>query len=194
MAEHYKGITLWFTGLSQSGKTTTAQLVGQKLRERGVDRLENLDGDLMRMGLSKGLGFSKEDRDENIRRFYLVAQLLTRNDVVTIVAAISPYREARDTARAVIGEFAEIYVKAPLDVCAGRDTKGLYAKAMSGELKEFTGVSDPYEEPLNPELVLDTEHATPEENAELVLAWMEANGYLAPIGEHAVNSVETVTA
>ncbi|MCW2971809.1 MAG: cysC [Thermoleophilia bacterium] len=189
MADHYKGITLWFTGLSQSGKTTTAQLVGQKLRERGVDRLENLDGDLMRMGLSKGLGFSKEDRDENIRRFYLVSQLLTRNDVVTIVAAISPYREARDTARAVIGDFAEIYVKAPLQVCADRDTKGLYAKAMSGELKEFTGVSDPYEEPLNPELVLDTENATPEDNANRVLAWMEEHGYLQPVASAVADSV-----
>ena len=189
MADQYKGITLWFTGLSQSGKTTTAQLVGQKLRERGVDRLENLDGDLMRMGLSKGLGFSKEDRDENIRRFYLVAQLLTRNDVVTIVAAISPYREARDTARAVIGDFAEIYVKAPLQVCADRDTKGLYAKAMSGELKEFTGVSDPYEEPLNPELVLDTENSTPEINAERVLAWMEEHGYLAPVASGVAGTV-----
>ncbi|MBC7462314.1 MAG: adenylyl-sulfate kinase [Thermoleophilia bacterium] len=189
MADHYKGVTLWFTGLSQSGKTTTAQLVGQRLRERGVDRLENLDGDLMRMGLSKGLGFSKADRDENIRRFYLVAQLLTRNDVVTIVAAISPYREARDTARAVIGDFAEIYVKAPLQVCADRDTKGLYAKAMSGELKEFTGVSDPYEEPLNAELVLDTEHSTPEDNANRVLAWMEEHGYLQPLAAGVADTV-----
>lgn len=188
MSDHYKGITLWFTGLSQSGKTTTAQLVGEKLRARGVDRLENLDGDIMRLGLSKGLGFSKEDRDENIRRFYLVAQLLTRNNVIAIVAAISPYREARDTARAVIGDFAEIHVKAPLQVCADRDTKGLYAKAMSGELKEFTGVSDPYEEPLNPELVLDTEHCTPEQNADRVLEWMEANGYLEPVAAEAATA------
>jgi adenylylsulfate kinase len=188
MSDHYKGITLWFTGLSQSGKTTTAQLVGEKLRARGVDRLENLDGDIMRLGLSKGLGFSKEDRDENIRRFYLVAQLLTRNNVIAIVAAISPYREARDTARAVIGDFAEIYVKAPLQVCADRDTKGLYAKAMSGELKEFTGVSDPYEEPLNAELVLDTEHGSPEDNADRVLAWMEEHGYLEPVAAAATTA------
>jgi adenylylsulfate kinase len=178
----YKGVTLWFTGLSQSGKTTTAQLVTQKLRERGVDRLENLDGDIMRMGLCKGLGFSKEDRDENIRRFYLVAQLLTRNDVITVCSVISPYQEARDTARAVIGDFCEIYVKAPLQVCADRDTKGLYAKAMSGELQGFTGVNDPYEAPTNPDLVLDTENDSPEQNAEKVLAWMEAKGYLAPVG------------
>jgi len=182
MSSNYKGVTLWFTGLSQSGKTTTAQLVAQKLRERGVDRMENLDGDVMRMGLCKGLGFTKEDRDENIRRFYLVAQLLTRNDVVTIVSAISPYQEARDTARALIGDFAEIHVKAPLQVCADRDTKGLYAKAMSGELQGFTGVNDPYEEPVNPELVLDTENVSPDDNADRVLAWMEAKGYLAPVG------------
>lgn len=178
----YKGVTLWFTGLSQSGKTTTAQIVTQKLRERGVDRLENLDGDVMRMGLCKGLGFSKEDRDENIRRFYLVAQLLTRNDVITVCSVISPYQEARDTARAVIGDFCEIYVKAPLQVCADRDTKGLYAKAMSGELQGFTGVNDPYEAPTNPDITLDTEHDSPEQNAEKVLAWMEQKGYLAPVG------------
>lgn len=182
MSATYKGITLWFTGLSQSGKTTTAQLVAQKLRERGVTRLENLDGDVMRMGLCKGLGFTKEDRDENIRRFYLVAQLLTRNDVITVCSVISPYQEARDTARALIGDFCEIYVKAPLEVCAGRDTKGLYAKAMSGELQGFTGVNDPYEPPVNPEIVLDTEHDSPETNAEKVLAWMEEHGYLAPVG------------
>lgn len=182
MSASYKGVTLWFTGLSQSGKTTTAQLVAQKLRERGVDRLENLDGDVMRMGLCKGLGFTKEDRDENIRRFYLVAQLLTRNDVITVCSVISPYQEARDTARALIGDFCEIYVKAPLEVCAGRDTKGLYAKAMSGELTGFTGVNDPYEAPTNPDLVLDTEHDSPDTNADRVLAWMEEKGYLSPVG------------
>lgn len=182
MSATYKGVTLWFTGLSQSGKTTTAQLVAQKLRERGVDRLENLDGDVMRMGLCKGLGFSKEDRDENIRRFYLVAQLLTRNDVITICSVISPYQEARDTARALIGDFCEIYMKAPLEVCAERDTKGLYAKAMSGELQGFTGVNDPYEAPENPDIILDTEHDSPEINAEKVLSWMEQKGYLAPVG------------
>jgi adenylylsulfate kinase len=189
MSDHYKGVTLWFTGLSQSGKTTTAQLVAQKLRERGVTRMENLDGDVMRMGLCKGLGFSKEDRDENIRRFYLVAQLLTRNDVVTLCSAISPYREARDTARALIGDFCEIYVKAPLEVCAERDTKGLYAKAMAGELKEFTGVNDPYEAPEQPDLVLETDQFTPDELADKVLAWMEEHGYLAPVGSTQLASV-----
>jgi adenylylsulfate kinase len=188
-APTYKGVTLWFTGLSQSGKTTTAQLVAQKLRERGIDRLENLDGDVMRMGLCKGLGFSKEDRDENIRRFYLVAQLLTRNDVITLCSVISPYREARDTARALIGDFCEIYVKAPVEVCAGRDTKGLYAKAMAGELKEFTGVNDPYEAPENPDLVLESDSNTPEQLADMVIDWMEQNGYLAPINDRTMASV-----
>src|SRR5690606_22689367 len=155
----------------------------------GVDRLENLDGDVMRMGLCKGLGFSKEDRDENIRRFYLVAQLLTRNDVVTLCSVISPYREARDTARALIRDFCEIYVKAPVEVCAERDTKGLYAKALAGELKEFTGVNDPYEAPENPDLVLETDTHTPDELADKVIAWMEEKGYLAPINDKELASV-----
>lgn len=181
MSDSYKGITLWFTGLSQSGKTTTSQLVAQKLRERGVDRLEVLDGDVMRMGLCHGLGFSKEDRDENVRRFYLTAQLLTRNNVIAICSLISPYAEARDTARALIGDFCEIYIEAPLQVCADRDTKGLYAKAMSGELKGFTGVNDPYEAPVSPELTLDSATKTPDQLADEVLAWMEAKGYLQPV-------------
>ena len=189
MSELYRGVTLWFTGLSQTGKTTTSALVAEKLRARGVDRLEVLDGDVMRMGLCRGLGFSKEDRDENIRRFMLVAQLLTRNDVVVLCAAISPYAEARDTARALIGDFAEVYCKAPLKVCAERDTKGLYAKAMSGELQGFTGVNDPYEEPVNPDLVLATDQHTPEELADQVIAWMEQNNYLQPAGSLASASV-----
>jgi adenylylsulfate kinase len=180
MSDHFKGVTLWFTGLSQSGKTTTAQLVQQKLRARGVSRLEYLDGDIVRLGISRGLGFSKEDRDENIRRVSLVAQLLTRNDVVTIVASISPYRDARDLARAMIGDFCEIHTQASIGACAERDTKGLYAKALAGELQGFTGVNDPYEAPLSPELVLDTEQGSPDENADRVLAWMEANGFLQP--------------
>src|SRR5688572_23178885 len=168
MSDSYRGVTLWFTGLSQSGKTTTSALVAEKLRARGVGRLEVLDGDVMRMGLCKGLGFTKEDRDENIRRNYLVAQLLTRNDVVTIAAVISPYAEARETARALIGDFCEIYCKAPLEVCAERDTKGLYAKAMSGELQGFTGVNDPYEAPTNPDITLATDTMSPEDCADVV--------------------------
>jgi adenylylsulfate kinase len=189
MSDNYRGVTLWFTGLSQSGKTTTSALVAEKLRERGVGRLEVLDGDVMRMGLCRGLGFSKEDRDENIRRFMLVAQLLTRNDVVTLVAAISPYAEARDTARSLIGDFAEIFCKAPVQVCADRDTKGLYAKAMSGELQGFTGVNDPYEEPTDADLVLETDQHTPEELANQVIAWMEEKGYLTAVGSPAMATV-----
>jgi adenylylsulfate kinase len=183
MTDTYKGVTLWFTGLSQSGKSTTSALVAEKLRARGVGRLEVLDGDVMRMGLCRGLGFSKEDRDENIRRFMLVSQLLTRNDVITLCAVISPYKEARETARALIGEFLEIYCKAPLEVCAERDTKGLYAKAMSGELQGFTGVNDPYEAPENPDLVVDTDKLSPEQAADSVIELLEAKGYLAPAND-----------
>jgi adenylylsulfate kinase len=181
MSDSWRGVTLWFTGLSQSGKTTTSALVAERLRARGVTRLEVLDGDVMRLGLCKGLGFSKEDRDENIRRFMLVAQLLTRNDTVCICAAISPYAEARDRARALIGDFLEIYCKAPLEVCAKRDTKGFYAKAMAGEIKEFTGVSDPYEAPENADLELETDQHSPEDLADRVIELMEQKGYLTPV-------------
>ncbi len=180
MTDQYRGVTLWFTGLSQAGKTTTSTLVAERLRARGVNRLEILDGDVIRLNLNRGLGFSKEDRDENIRRISFVAQLLTRNETVCIVAAISPYAEARDKARAQIGEFVEIYCKAPLEVCAERDTKGLYEQAMAGTITNFTGVNDPYEPPVNPDLVLETDRITPDEAADQVVAWMEANGYLQP--------------
>ncbi|HET9120662.1 MAG TPA: adenylyl-sulfate kinase [Solirubrobacterales bacterium] len=153
-----KGFTLWFTGLSGSGKTTISKIVEEQLRDRG-SRIEILDGDVVRENLSKGLGFSKEDRDTNIRRIAFVADLLSRNGVPVITAAISPYRELRDEARELMGDrFIEVYVKASVEVCAERDVKGLYEKAFKGEIKEFTGVSDPYEPPLNPELTLDTEH------------------------------------
>src|SRR5213080_354818 len=143
-----KGFCLWFTGLSGSGKTTITNLLVKELRRRG-SRLEVLDGDIVRQNLSKGLGFSKEDRDTNIRRVAFVADLLSRNGVVAITAAISPYREIRDEARELMGaRFIEIHVKASVEECARRDVKGLYEKAMRGEIKEFTGVSDPYEEPL----------------------------------------------
>jgi adenylylsulfate kinase len=168
-----KGFTLWFTGLSGAGKTTISQIVENELRDRG-SRVEVLDGDVVRENLSKGLGFSKEDRDTNIRRIAFVADLLSRNGVPVITAAISPYRELRDEARELMGDrFIEVFVKASVEVCAERDVKGLYEKAFRGEIKEFTGVSDPYEPPLNPELTLDTEHDSAEEDAARVLAMLE---------------------
>jgi adenylylsulfate kinase len=167
------GLTLWFTGLSGAGKSTIAEIVEAELRERGVN-VEVLDGDVVRTNLSKGLGFSKEDRDTNIRRIAFVADLLSRNGVVAITAAISPYREIRDEARALIGDrFVEIYVNASVDECARRDVKGLYEKAFKGEIKEFTGVSDPYEPPENPEITVDTENETVEESAGKVLAYLD---------------------
>lgn len=168
------GATLWFTGLSGAGKSTIAEIVESDLRERGF-KVEVLDGDVVRTNLSKGLGFSKEDRDTNIRRIAFVADLLSRNGVIAITAAISPYREVRDEARQMMGDrFIEIYAKASVDECARRDVKGLYEKAMRGEIKEFTGVSDPYEEPLNPEIVCETETESPEESAAKVVAFLES--------------------
>jgi adenylyl-sulfate kinase len=168
-----KGFTLWFTGLSGAGKTTVSGIVEAQLRDRG-SRVEVLDGDVVRENLSKGLGFSKEDRDTNIRRIAFVADLLSRNGVPVITAAISPYREIRDEARELMGDrFIEVFVKASVEVCAERDVKGLYEKAFKGEIKEFTGVSDPYEPPLNPELTLDTEHDSAEEDAAKVIAMLE---------------------
>ncbi len=168
-----KGFTLWFTGLSGAGKTTISHLVEKELRDRG-SRVEVLDGDVVRENLSKGLGFSKEDRDTNIRRIAFVADLLSRNGVPVITAAISPYREIRDEARELMGDrFIEVFVKASVEVCAERDVKGLYEKAFKGEIKEFTGVSDPYEPPLNPELTLDTEHQSAEESANAILGLLE---------------------
>ncbi|HEY1238695.1 MAG TPA: adenylyl-sulfate kinase [Solirubrobacterales bacterium] len=168
-----QGFTLWFTGLSGAGKTTISEIVSDEIHSRG-SKLEILDGDLIRENLSKGLGFSKEDRDTNIRRIAFVADLLSRNGVPVITAAISPYRQLRDEARELMGgRFIETYVNASVDVCAERDVKGLYEKAFKGEIKEFTGVSDPYEPPLSPELTLDTEHDSAEEDAATVLSLLE---------------------
>src|SRR3954462_11081125 len=168
-----KGFTLWFTGLSGAGKTTISEIVERELRARG-SRVEVLDGDIVRENLSKGLGFSKEDRDTNIRRIAFVADLLSRNGVPVITAAISPYREIRDEARELMGDrFIEVFVKASVEVCAERDVKGLYEKAFKGEMKEFTGVSDTYEPPLSPELTLDTEHDSAEEDAAKILTLLE---------------------
>jgi adenylyl-sulfate kinase len=174
------GFTLWFTGLSGSGKSTIAHLLETELRNRG-HKVEVLDGDVVRTHLSKGLGFSKEDRDTNILRIGWVCEVLSRNDVVAIGAAISPYRAIRDQVRANIGRFVEVYVEAPLEVLADRDVKGLYRKAMAGEIKGFTGVDDPYEEPLNPEVICHSDGSeTPEESAAKVLAKLEELGYSPP--------------
>ena len=169
------GFTLWFTGLSGSGKSTIAHIVGPELDRRGLV-VEYLDGDTVRTHLSKELGFSKEDRDTHIERLGWVASRLTRQGGAVIAAAISPYEATRRVARELVeefGTFVEVYVKASVDECARRDVKGLYEKAFRGEIKEFTGVNDPYEEPSGPELVLDSEAHTPEESAALVLAKLE---------------------
>lgn len=172
-----KGFTLWFTGLSGAGKTTLAHMVETELRKRN-HKVEVLDGDVVRTNLSKGLGFSKEDRDTNIRRIGFVCHLLSRNGVVAISAAISPYRAIRDEVRAQIGDFVEVYVRCPLEVVAARDVKGLYAKAMAGEIPAFTGVSDPYEEPLNPEIVVDSSTQTKEESYAVIISRLEEMGYI----------------
>lgn len=173
-----KGFTIWFTGLSGAGKSTVANMVAAELRERGR-KVEVLDGDVVRTHLSKGLGFSKEDRDTNIRRIGFVCQLLSRNGVVAIAAAISPYRAVRDEVRQMVdGRFVEVFVRCPVQVCAERDVKGLYAKAFRGEVKNFTGVSDPYEEPLAPEVVLETDKETPAESTQKLLVALERLGYL----------------
>src|SRR5512132_775311 len=175
-----RGFTLWFTGLSGAGKTTISHLVETELRARG-SRVEVLDGDVIRENLSKGLGFSKEDRDTNIRRIAFVANLLSRNGVPVITAAISPYEALRGEARELMGErFIEVYVKASVETCADRDVKGLYKKAFAGEIKEFTGVSDPYEQPKAPEITLDTETYEPDESAAHVIAYLEKQELIPP--------------
>lgn len=177
-----QGFTIWFTGLSCSGKSTLSKLVEEALRRRGITKIEILDGDVVRTNLSKGLGFSKEDRDTNIKRIGFVCKLLTRNGVVAITAAISPYREAREFNRREIGRFVEVYCKCPLSVCIERDVKGLYKKALAGEIKNYTGVDDPYEEPLNPEVIVETDKETPEESVRKVIRRLEELGYLVSEG------------
>lgn len=176
-SEAERGVTVWLTGLSGAGKSTIAQGLEAELR-RLNKKVEVLDGDVVRTNLSKGLGFSKEDRDTNIRRIGFVSKLLTRNGVTAIVAAISPYRDVRDEVRADIGDFVEVYVECPLDELVNRDVKGLYAKAIKGEISNFTGVSDPYEEPLKPEVVTATHQESVEESVDKVLAKMRDMGYL----------------
>ena len=176
-----RGFTLWFTGLSGSGKTTISEIVEHELRTR-VRKVEVLDGDIVRTNLSKGLGFSREDRDTNVLRIGFVADLLTRNGVGVIVSAISPFKEVRDQVRRNIeGDFLEVFVDAPLEVCAERDVKGLYEKAFSGEIPQFTGVSDPYEAPAAPELHIKTDEEEPGESAARVIGYLEERGYLRPV-------------
>jgi adenylylsulfate kinase len=168
---------VWLTGLSGSGKSTIARRLDEVLRQRGLNA-EVLDGDVVRTNLSKGLGFSKEDRDTNIRRIGFVCKLLTRNGVAAVAAAISPYREVRDEVRHEIGDFVEVYMKCSLEVLKQRDVKGLYTKALRGELANFTGISDPYEEPLKPEVTLETDKETEEESLAKLVARLEGLGYL----------------
>jgi adenylylsulfate kinase len=175
MKQH--GATIWFTGLSGAGKTTIRMAVEKELRSRGL-KVEVLDGDIVRQNLTKGLGFSKEDRDENIRRIGFVSHLLSRNGVIVLVSAISPYRAIRNELRQRIGDFVEIYVNAPLAVCEARDVKGLYQKARAGEIKQFTGIDDPYEPPLNPEIECRTDQETLEESVAKVLTRLEDLGYV----------------
>ena len=174
----HKGFTLWFTGMSGAGKSTISAILLERLRQHGA-KVEVLDGDEVRTHLSKGLGFSKEDRDTNIRRIGWVCELLTRNGVVAIAAAISPYRAVRDEVRSRIGNFVEVYVECPIDVLAERDVKGLYKKALAGEIAQFTGLTDPYEPPLEPEVVVNSSRETPEESADRIWGTLERLGFIS---------------
>lgn len=175
-----KGVTVWFTGLPCSGKTTIADELADILKKKGLN-VERLDGDIVRKDLTNDLGFSKKDRDENIRRVTFVAKLLTRNNVIVLATFVSPYSKRRKKTRREIGEFLEVYVKCPVEECIKRDVKGMYEKALRGEITGFTGVDDPYEEPINPDLVLETHKESVEESVKKVLTLLEETGYLLPI-------------
>ena len=177
-----KGFTLWFTGLSGAGKSTLATRCEEIFLERGM-KVEVLDGDVVRTSLSKGLGFSKEDRDTNIRRIGWVCHILTRNDVVAIGAAISPYQAIRNENRKMIGRFCEVYCKCPIDVLTKRDVKGLYEKALRGEIKGFTGVDDPYEAPDKPEVVIESDKESVDDSVKKIIRTLELLGYLPETGE-----------
>ena len=180
-----KGVTIWFTGLPCSGKTTLALKLSAELRKRGI-HCEDLDGDITRKYLSKGLGFSKEDRDENIRRVGFVCSLLTKHGAVTTAAFVSPYRSIRAEIREMIGDFVEVYVKCSLEKCIERDVKGMYKKAIAGEIKNFTGISDPFEEPEKPELVIESDKESEDESLQKLLVKLEELGYLKPAGKDVV--------
>jgi adenylyl-sulfate kinase len=182
-----RGVTVWFTGLSGSGKTALALQLERELRYRGL-KVERLDGDIVRQSLTRDLGFSKEDRDRNIDRVTFVAKLLTRNGVATLCSFISPYREVRARSRREIGEFVEVYCYAPLDTLIERDVKGLYKKALNGEIESFTGISDPYEPPEDPEVTIDSGRETIEESLQRILRKLEELGYVPPAEEASVYS------
>jgi len=171
----HKGFTIWLTGLSGAGKSTNATLLERRLRELGA-KVEVLDGDVLRTHFCKGLGFSREDRDDNIRRIGFVCELLSRNGVIAIVAAISPYRAARDEVRSRIPNFVEVYIECPIEVLVQRDVKGLYRRALAGEIPHFTGISDPYEPPLTPEVTVHSSTETPAESVERIWATLEHLG------------------
>jgi adenylyl-sulfate kinase len=174
----HKGFTLWFTGMSGAGKTTISRRLEERLRSLGA-KVEVLDGDVVRTHLSKGLGFSREDRDENVRRIGFVCELLSRNGVIAIAAAISPYRAVRDELRAQIPNFVEVYAQCPTEILALRDVKGLYRKAMAGEISQFTGITDPYEPPLEPEVTVDSSQETPEQSVDKIWATLERLGLVS---------------
>ena len=177
MPDKEKGFTLWFTGLPCSGKTTIADLVAEQLKKQGL-KVERLDGDIVRQGLTSDLGFSKEDRDKNIERVTFVAKLLSRNQIATIVSFVSPYRNARQFARENTTNFIEIYVKCPVDVCKKRDIKGMYQKAAKKEISNFTGVDDPYQEPECPDLIIESDKESPESSAKKVLDFLKSKKYI----------------
>ena len=172
-----KGFTVWFTGLPCSGKTTIADGVAEVLRNKG-HRVERLDGDIVRQGLTSDLGFTKEDRDENIKRVTFVSKLLTRNGVIVLATFVSPYKERRKKTREEIGDFVEVYTRCPLEVCIARDVKCMFKKALAGEISNFTGIDDPYEEPDNPELILDTDKESIDESIQKVLTKLKELGYV----------------
>jgi len=184
-----RGFTLWFTGLPCTGKSTLAELVAKEFMRRGRS-VEILDGDVVRKNLTKGLTFSKEDRDENIRRIGFVCALLSKHGVIAISAAISPYREVRDEVRSKTENFVEIFVDTPLELCIQRDVKGMYKKALAGEMKNFTGISDPYEPPLRSELVIETQNEGPEQSAVRILEKLEQLGFVEPVQEPAYTLAE----